>query len=575
MKLPHLPLVNRLQRLLKVHATYSDQALQQQAQRLLIINFVWFVAILVFVTPIALYWAITDRVLDAATAFLPFTLLIAGLNYYLIQREQLNWARILFVLNVLVAAFLSTLPNYRIDTMFIIAVTIPLTAAGVLLRRSGLFGVALLIVIITTVAGIIQIETGMAPTPTEGAGESIRVTIFMVAMVVLVNTVILWAFVSGTENLLQQQFRLRQLLERSSQINQSLVALPGSIDTLDDLIEQLRDTLGLYHVQVFLSDFTTGLAVLQASTGFVGRRLMEEQSLLIPDESSPVNDALRQTEPIIIQDTSPADKQVGFLPATRSEVLYPLRIGDRMPMGVLDLHSTSSDTFSPNMMQAIASIANHLATALYSAGQEKDLRDRTLERDRLSEQMEANQRELVRLNRQLVGATWGMYIDERRDLAPSFEWINNELALVQRHESSLLSMTLEDGQPRLEQRDGQDILCVPIRLRGQLLGAVEFQRPSEVGWSPSALELAQAVSERLALSLENARLFEQAQMTAHREQLVSQITAQMQTATDLQSLLTVAAAQFQNALGATVASIRLEPSMLEEKQEQENASAPS
>jgi GAF domain-containing protein len=147
--------------------------------------------------------------------------------------------------------------------------------------------------------------------------------------------------------------------------------------------------------------------------------------------------------------------------------------------------------------------------------------------------------------------------------------------LVQRHESSLLSMTLEDGQPRLEQRDGQDILCVPIRLRGQLLGAVEFQRPSEVGWSPSALELAQAVSERLALSLENARLFEQAQMTAHREQLVSQITAQMQTATDLQSLLTVAAAQFQNALGATVASIRLEPSMLEEKQEQENASAPS
>jgi GAF domain-containing protein len=101
------------------------------------------------------------------------------------------------------------------------------------------------------------------------------------------------------------------------------------------------------------------------------------------------------------------------------------------------------------------------------------------------------------------------------------------------------------------------VLCVPIRLRGQTLGAVEFRRPGATGWSSAALELAQIVAERLALSLENARLFEQAQTTAQREQLVSQITSQLQTATDLQSLLALAAARFQEALGATQTSVRL------------------
>ncbi|RPI97988.1 MAG: GAF domain-containing protein [Chloroflexi bacterium] len=117
--------------------------------------------------------------------------------------------------------------------------------------------------------------------------------------------------------------------------------------------------------------------------------------------------------------------------------------------------------------------------------------------------------------------------------------------------------TMEDGQSRLEQHGETSVLCVPIQLRGQTLGAVEFRRPGATGWSSAALELAQVVAERLALSLENARLFEQAQTTAQREQLVSQITSQLQTATDLQSLLTLAAARFQDALGATQTNVRL------------------
>jgi len=69
--------------------------------------------------------------------------------------------------------------------------------------------------------------------------------------------------------------------------------------------------------------------------------------------------------------------------------------------------------------------------------------------------------------------------------------------------------------------------------------------------------LAQVISERLALALDNLRLFEQAQVIARREQLASQIGANLQAKTDIDSLVTVAAEAFQEALGASRTNVRL------------------
>jgi GAF domain-containing protein len=222
----------------------------------------------------------------------------------------------------------------------------------------------------------------------------------------------------------------------------------------------------------------------------------------------------------------------------------------------LDLHSTTTGAFSKDMLDTLRTISNQMAIALYTVQQNKELRASYQERDTLIEQIGAAQRELARINRQLIGATWGTYLEEHRATVPALEWRQGAVE-PSSADSQVMARTLHAGQPYLEQRDGQDVLCVPIRLRGQTLGAVEFRRSGEKGWSPAALELAQAVAERLALSLENARLFEQAQTTARREQLVSQITAQLQVSNDLQTLLTLAASQFQDALGATFTRVRL------------------
>ncbi|MBN1679646.1 MAG: GAF domain-containing protein [Anaerolineae bacterium] len=549
----------RILRYIRISDAYDDANERQQAQRLLTINAMWLGTILA-VLPLLLWWLLdsfsTDNI-DAATLFVPVTLALALLTHRLIQRGWQEQARILFVTNIMAVSLLTIFPDYRMDTPFIIVLLTPLTAAGVLLRRSGLLVVALTLAVAVVVGGVFQVLVDMEPTPAGiTALEGVRTTIIILLAVGFINSAILWVFKSGIQYSLQQQRMLSELLGKTAQTSQTLTAIHGSDEALTFAVEQLRDTFGLYHAQVYLADPDSGLAVLKASTGFIGRRLLEEDSLLLPDEYNLVNDALRQIDPILIDENMSETQRTSFLPATRSELLLPLRVGDRLPFGVLDLHSATPDTFTPVVLDALRAIANHMAMVLHSGQQVDELNYGRQEHDRLTAQIEATRRDLARLNRQLVGATWGVYLEERMGMTTGFDWHQGRITSPE-SVSTVLNETVTDGQARLEQRGDRQVLCVPIHLRGQLLGAIEFSKTGDRRWVPYALELAQAVADRLALSLENVRLFEQAQMTAQREQLVSQVTSHLQTSNDLHSLLATAASQFQKALGATQTQIRL------------------
>ena len=111
--------------------------------------------------------------------------------------------------------------------------------------------------------------------------------------------------------------------------------------------------------------------------------------------------------------------------------------------------------------------------------------------------------------------------------------------------------------PEISAENGEQILSVPIVLRGQMLGAMEFRAPGGQVWNNRSLELARIIAQRLALALDNIRLYEQAQTIASREQTANQVAARLQSKTDIDALITTAVESFQQALGATRTSIRL------------------
>ena len=75
--------------------------------------------------------------------------------------------------------------------------------------------------------------------------------------------------------------------------------------------------------------------------------------------------------------------------------------------------------------------------------------------------------------------------------------------------------------------------------------------PLEKASPRGRIALIKAVADRVALSAENARLFEETSQRAERERLVSEITGKIRSHNDPQSMIDTAINELRNVLGAT------------------------
>jgi GAF domain-containing protein len=92
---------------------------------------------------------------------------------------------------------------------------------------------------------------------------------------------------------------------------------------------------------------------------------------------------------------------------------------------------------------------------------------------------------------------------------------------------------------------------VPIILRGESIGTLTVQVPKSEHVGTDQMDLIKAVADRVALSAENARLFEETSRRATREHLVSDITAKIRSTNDPQEMINTAMQELQRVLGAT------------------------
>jgi hypothetical protein len=99
-------------------------------------------------------------------------------------------------------------------------------------------------------------------------------------------------------------------------------------------------------------------------------------------------------------------------------------------------------------------------------------------------------------------------------------------------------------------------LAVPVILRGQVLGAVEWELPAS-DFTQEKVALAEELVGRLTLSLDNARLFEQSQRVIARERVVNSIAAKLAGQTNVQEILQIAVREVGQALRAPEVNIQL------------------
>jgi GAF domain-containing protein len=101
-------------------------------------------------------------------------------------------------------------------------------------------------------------------------------------------------------------------------------------------------------------------------------------------------------------------------------------------------------------------------------------------------------------------------------------------------------------------------LVVPIRLRGETLGALGLQETDgERWWTDDEIALIEAVADQMALAIENARLLEETQRRAAQERVLSDITAQVRASTQVDTILRTAVREIGRALRASEGVIKL------------------
>jgi GAF domain-containing protein len=477
-----------------------------------------------------------------------------GLVLYLLNRGSLLGASVTYVALMYlatVAVILRYLPSPNGANL--ISVSVPLIAAGVLLTRRGI--AAMLALIILTIlalrlVSIFGLPTGVVLMPPTATEELWLNLIFLLA-----DGVMLAVFTGGQRTILQRNLRLLRDLRNSAVISQSLVNIASVDELLAHAMDMIRDQFGYFYVQIFLVEPATGLLALHSGTSIAYSQDETGRRRITQNDPSVINEVVRTRQTIRVSINDPAERRSEFLSATQSELLVPLgREGDIQ--GVLDVHSIEANVFSTSEIEILETLAAQIASALENARMVDTLKATVRERSALAVQLRAATSEVEHLSREASGQGWNRYIQSRGPTGIGFDWKNGALT-PSSATSPALQQALSSSMPEINVENGEQVLSVPIVLRGQILGAMEFRAPGEQAWNDRSLELARVIAQRLALALDNIRLYEQAQTIANREHTANQVAARLQTKTDIDSLVTAAAETFQQALGATRTTIRL------------------
>ena len=320
--------------------------------------------------------------------------------------------------------------------------------------------------------------------------------------------------------------------------------LDGLLNTAANLI---RDQFGFYHVGVFLNDAQNEYAVLRAATGEAGRQMMERAHRLKIGEIGLVGYTAGRGEARLALNVGNDSQHFKnpLLPQTRSEVALPLRIADRT-IGALDVQSMVENAFSQDDIRILQTIADQLAIAV--------------QKTQLVEKLQQTVKELEASYQATTRKAWHEHMrNARQKLAYRFAGSQIENAVVETEHAqealtqgkSILTTTRLD-----EHNQPITVLAVPIKLRNQVLGVVDIHFAS-ASVSPDLITLIEGTVNRLAVSLENARLLEEIQFRAERERLVGEISSKVRAASDVDTVMRVAIEELGKSLGVSEVMVQL------------------
>jgi GAF domain-containing protein len=540
---------------------YQENPLQQQRARSLLL-IMWVVLALSALSAIP---TLTNPTFNFPTQVLNVLLYTVAISLsvgaiILVKRGYLNLAVGVFVALLLVGGIVTNvrisdegIVRYTISDGTLIFFLLPLVVAGITLGRRGILVTTAALVVLVIVGGIIQ-ATDPGRVISIPSVQAVT-DVIQAAVVMVLLAVILVVFSERAQKqaaaINQRNIQQQILLD----LNVDLRKVLSETELLERTLSYIETRFPQTQTEIYLLDEQKQLV-----KGVAGEQQINKTIIRL-HQTSTLADAANNRRVVTTTMGDSSEQRSHMNASTGFSAAIPMLNQDDVLIGVVDVQGVA-----PFSEQDIATLAAIVDDVGYRYESSRTLRRLAAIRQEQEATIVTFQKQLDQYrerNQQNVASIWRTYVEGRGRQALGFDLDTS--TLVEANDlPETIETALQSGQLQVEQRADQQVINVPIRFRDYNLGAMSFTVPANKPVNPQQLEVVQTVAERLALALENTRLFEQNRAQAIREQKASEIASQLIGATDVRAVLNLAADQFREALGAVTTRIFIQPDVVAE-----------
>ena len=341
-------------------------------------------------------------------------------------------------------------------------------------------------------------------------------------------------------------------LQVAAEVARDASATRDLTELLNRTVNLVSENFGFYHTGIFLVDERGEYAILRAATGDAGKQMLRNGHKLVVGQ----NEGKEQRGLVGFVSWSGVSRIASdvdidsihyknpLLPDTRSEAALPLKVGNRV-IGVLDVQSVDEGAFNEENVRILQTLADQLATAI--------------ENTRLFQEMSQTVHELETVYGQYTREAWtnlkSHAVESKGKPVSDYRYRGLTIETTQEPNSEAHE-ALESGRTVVKVEQDESALAIPLRLRGQTVGVVNLRFEGQE-LPAETVNTYEEIASRLVLVLENARLLQEAQQSAKREQQINLISTQIRSSPTTDSILRNTVRELGNAMGVSRTFIQL------------------
>jgi PAS domain S-box-containing protein len=234
-----------------------------------------------------------------------------------------------------------------------------------------------------------------------------------------------------------------------------------------------------------------------------------------------------------------------------SRAILPLQAGERV-VGAYTVGSQVVGAFTEDVVLVLDQIADQMALVL--------------ERARLMAETRAALAETEAVYRRYLAKEWGSFLGSASGRAAAY--IDSPAGLASTPEISMpeIEQVIASGEPVIlnEAGNGEDqptpraAMAMPIRLRGQTIGVLDFyQEGEDWTWTDEERALVETLADQAALALENARLFTETRESAQRMRALYETSRALSSALEQEAIIRTILEAIHRAMGCEYLTVSL------------------